>query len=704
MNLKNTKMSSKIAAAFLVLISLVVISGVAGYYGVSRLSESLEYVTGTVWDAADGAMEGSISTQAQMLVIDKVFSGFAEFDRVAEDIKANSDKAHKALLRMKNSGLLSDEISRQAVEAEQAYKKAADGVLEHFKVFHAIDNRLEDNFFEFQMLMTEAEEMGDGIFEKISKSPNDMISWNTGLDDAWTAADGAMMSQIYMLKAMYFYRHMLGFVDLEGSKAAIMESNEILEEEIQRVITDRTFRKTTVTKGLYEGQSFSSALTQAMTIHKTDFDESIEAFESYHNARIEYENVSILMLAVLGESQALGNNAVGSEMGNISSVITISNSMMLVVVIVAVITAMLMGFFILRSVKNQLGGDPSELMIISGELAKGHLDMKLDKDAVGVYASIQQTVHKLTEIISGIKSGAGEVSVASEQVSQGNANLSQRTQEQASSLEEVASSMEEMTGTVNQNSENAQHANQLAIAAREQADLGGKVVGEAVTAMSEINESSKHIADIIGVIDEIAFQTNLLALNAAVEAARAGEQGRGFAVVASEVRNLAGRSATAAKEIKGLIQNSVTKIENGSRLVSESGGALSEIVDSVKKVSDIVAEIAAASKEQSDGINQVNKALLQMDDMTQQNASLVEEAAAASEAMGAQAQELEALVSFFKLSESDYVKFSDTHDNQQTTPKTIVPELSKLESKEPVNKVSLSHKSDKNDDGEWQDF
>ena len=327
--------------------------------------------------------------------------------------------------------------------------------------------------------------------------------------------------------------------------------------------------------------------------------------------------------------------------------------------------------------------------------------MKLDKDAGGVYGSIGQTVQKLLEIISGIKLGANEVSVASEQVSQGNANLSQRTQEQASSLEEVASSMEEMTGTVNHNAENAQHANQLAIAAREQADLGGQVVGEAVTAMSEINDASKQIADIIGVIDEIAFQTNLLALNAAVEAARAGEQGRGFAVVASEVRNLAGRSSTAAKEIKGLIQNSVDKVENGSRLVSESGGALSEIVDSVKKVSDIVAEIAAASKEQSDGINQVNKALLQMDEMTQQNASLVEEAAAASEAMGAQAQELDALVSFFKLNESDYVKHTGVaHVAKQTASHTAVPKLSKMEAGEPAKKVSLSHKND----DEWQDF
>ena len=207
-----------------------------------------------------------------------------------------------------------------------------------------------------------------------------------------------------------------------------------------------------------------------------------------------------------------------------------------------------------------------------------------------------------------------------DEISAGNANLSQRTEEQSSSLEETASSMEEMTTTVKQNADNAAQANQLALAARDQAEKGGTVVSQAVSAMAGINEASKKIADIIGVIDDIAFQTNLLALNAAVEAARAGEQGRGFAVVASEVRSLAGRSATAAKEIKELIQDSVRKVEDGSVLVTQSGQTLEKIVASVKKVSDIVAEIAAASREQSSGIEQVNRAVMQMDELTQQNA------------------------------------------------------------------------------------
>jgi methyl-accepting chemotaxis protein len=266
--------------------------------------------------------------------------------------------------------------------------------------------------------------------------------------------------------------------------------------------------------------------------------------------------------------------------------------------------------------------------------------------------SVNQLADNMAEMVANVKSALNEVNRGADEISQGNANLSQRTEQQSSSLEETASSMEEMTSTVKQNADNAGQANQLAVAARDQAEKGGAVVAKAVKAMGGINEASRKIADIIGVIDEIAFQTNLLALNAAVEAARAGEQGRGFAVVASEVRSLAGRSATAAKEIKDLIQDSVKKVEDGSVLVTQSGQTLEQIVSSVKKVSDIVAEIAAASREQSTGIEQVNRAVMQMDELTQQNAALVEEATAASKGMAERARDLNAMMARYTVGET----------------------------------------------------
>jgi methyl-accepting chemotaxis protein len=279
----------------------------------------------------------------------------------------------------------------------------------------------------------------------------------------------------------------------------------------------------------------------------------------------------------------------------------------------------------------------------------GNLKLRVSvDDKAGIFKALGIAVNDLIanmmEVVKGLQMTSREVQTGAEEISRGNADLSRRTEQQASSLEETASSMEEMTASVKNNADNAAQANQLASAAREQAERGGLVVGSAVAAMSEINSASKKIADIIGVIDEIAFQTNLLALNAAVEAARAGEQGRGFAVVASEVRNLASRSAQAAKEIKALIQDSVGKVTEGTKLVDESGRVLGEIVMGVKKVTDVVAEIAASSREQASGIDQVNKAMTAMDATTQQNSALVEQASAAAQALTEQATNLSHLV------------------------------------------------------------
>ncbi len=325
----------------------------------------------------------------------------------------------------------------------------------------------------------------------------------------------------------------------------------------------------------------------------------------------------------------------------------LQNVLIWTAIALGVAIAGVIGFMLISAIIRQL----NEAIRIANAIAKGDLTNEIEvtsNDEIGrMLAAMKAMSESLVELVVTVMGASASVAAGSAQIAAGNANLSQRTEEQASSLEETASSMEEFTSTVKQNADSAGQANQLALAARQQAEKGGSVVSSAVQAMDEINNASKRIADIIGVIDEIAFQTNLLALNAAVEAARAGEQGRGFAVVATEVRNLAGRSATAAKEIKELIQDSVEKVEDGSALVTQSGQTLEEIVGAVKKVTDIVAEIAAASEEQSAGIEQVNKAVMQLDDMTQQNAALVEEASAASEAMSEQAVELKKLMERF---------------------------------------------------------
>jgi methyl-accepting chemotaxis protein len=313
-----------------------------------------------------------------------------------------------------------------------------------------------------------------------------------------------------------------------------------------------------------------------------------------------------------------------------------------------------------RSINELIGGvstTVAETMQVVQRAVEGDLTsrVKIDDKSGHFKAlalSVNSMIQSMMEVVTGLAETSHEVQLGAEEISRGNLDLSSRTEEQASSLEETASSLEQMTSIVKNNADNAAQANQLAEAAREQAERGSRVVGSAVAAMSEINAASKRIADIIGVIDEIAFQTNLLALNAAVEAARAGEQGRGFAVVASEVRNLASRSAAAAKEIKALIHDSVGKVNEGTKLVDESGKVLGEILTRVKKVTDVMAQIASSSREQASGIEQVNKAVTSMDTMTQQNAGLVEEASAAAQALSAQATRLTKLIAQYRRFES----------------------------------------------------
>jgi methyl-accepting chemotaxis protein len=355
----------------------------------------------------------------------------------------------------------------------------------------------------------------------------------------------------------------------------------------------------------------------------------------------------------------------------------------------------------INSLMNAVVAPIQEGKRVMSALAEGDLTQTMDGDFQGEFAelrdAINSSISNLLNMVNDIIKASGSISSGATEIAQGNQDLSQRTEEQASSLEETASSMEEMTSTVKQNADNARQANQLASAASEQATSGGEVVGKAISAMAEINNSSKKIADIIGVIDEIAFQTNLLALNAAVEAARAGEQGRGFAVVAGEVRNLAQRSAGAAKEIKALINDSVEKVDEGSKLVDESGKTLGEIVEAVKKVTDIIAEIAAASQEQSTGIEEVNKAVMQMDEMTQQNAALVEEAASASESMEDQAKSMMDLMTFFKIGEESSTGFARAPESR-SRPK---PAATRATRSAPAARRPSPAASE---DDEWEEF
>src|SRR3989338_3229053 len=367
-----------------------------------------------------------------------------------------------------------------------------------------------------------------------------------------------------------------------------------------------------------------------------------------------------VVLEMLSQQKQRQNTSLTESIGKIES--DAKQTLYSLVAAVAAIAAGLMVFS--WYVGSVLQRRVSEAQVIAARVRDGDLTGEVIDNVNDEFSPLLQALSdmqtSLTQVVSQVRQGSDSVATASAEISAGNSDLSARTENQASALEETAASMEELNSTVRQNAENARQANQLAQNASNVASQGGEVVADVVRTMKDINDSSRKISDIIGVIDGIAFQTNILALNAAVEAARAGEQGRGFAVVAGEVRNLAQRSAEAAKEIKGLIGASVDRVEAGSRLVADAGQTMSEIVGSVQRVSDIIGEITAASGEQSDGIGQVNTAVNQLDQMTQQNAALVEESAAAAESLKDQATRLAQVVSVFRIDGGSTAAFTPT--------------------------------------------
>jgi methyl-accepting chemotaxis protein len=359
--------------------------------------------------------------------------------------------------------------------------------------------------------------------------------------------------------------------------------------------------------------------------------------------------------------------------------------------VIALAIGAVLAWVISRSITVPL----QQAVTIARRVADGELDVRttgvIGRDEItDLLQALQAMSGNLSRIVGQVRSGTETIAVASREIASGNADLSSRTESQASSLEQTASSMEQLTETVRQNADNAQQANQMVTSASGVALRGGAVVGQVVSTMSAITDSAHKIVDIIGVIDGIAFQTNILALNAAVEAARAGEQGRGFAVVASEVRSLAQRSAAAAKEIKGLIGDSVDKVEAGTRLADEAGRTMQEIVSSVQHVANIMAEITAASQEQSAGIAEVNQAISQMDEMTQQNSALVEQASAAAESLQQQAVLLTQAVALFKL-EQDGQEHAAKVATQKGLPKPVRPQLTSVRKATPAS-------------NEWQEF
>ncbi len=480
----------------------------------------------------------------------------------------------------------------------------------------------------------------------------DTVGWNTHTYEVLADADQILLSMVNIETGMR------GFVAsgddkfLEPFKAGQTEFG-VHFDKVKALTADNPAQQARLDKLMGNHKDFMGvanamlALRQEVTAGRAPIEQLLTEFragkdkaamDAFRGGIAEFAKAESDLLVVRSEALA--------------SIASLTNYTLILGGIVLCALTGLLGFGLTRNLFRQLGGEPLLAVQVADQVARGDLSEAVavsQGDTSSVLANLARMQSNLANVVANVRTNSESVATASAQISQGNSDLSQRTEEQASALEETAATMEQLGSTVRSNAESARQANQMAQGAAVVATQGGKVVGKVVETMQGINDSSRKIGDIIGVIDGIAFQTNILALNAAVEAARAGDHGRGFAVVAGEVRTLAQRSAEAAREIKALIGHSVEQVEQGATLVDDAGKSMNEIIEAIQKVAHIVGEISSANAEQSSGVKQVGDAVSQMDQVTQQNAALVEESAAAAESLKHQAQQLVQAVAVFKL-------------------------------------------------------
>ncbi|MBA5639868.1 MCP four helix bundle domain-containing protein [Duganella sp. LX20W] len=506
-----------------------------------------------------------------------------------------------------------------------------------------IGNRLAIGFGLILVLLMSLSAVGISRFASIGRDTGTMIDQDWVKADAVVTINSTMRANARRTMELVLLTDQakidFTFAKIESNKKIIVEAIETLEKLIRRDDARQALRDFKEKRAAYVA-SFTKVGNlvkegQHEEARQIALDETLPALD----------DTQAPLDKLLSIQKELVNQAGAATKASIRS----GQTMMVVISVLAVIIGSGFARWITRSITRPLDSAVQLANAVAGGDLRSRIDVRSKDETGQLLLALKNMNENLVSIVGNVRAGTETITGAATQIAAGNLDLSARTEQQASSLEETASSMEELTSTVQQNADNARQANGLAQMASDVAGKGGQVISQVVAMMDAINSSSRKIADIIGVIDGIAFQTNILALNAAVEAARAGEQGRGFAVVASEVRNLAQRSAAAAKEIKSLIEDSVDQVNAGSGLVNEAGATMEEIVTSIQRVTDIMSEITAASAEQSSGIAQINQAVVEMDNVTQSNAALVEEASAAAQALQDQAVSLSQVVSVFKL-------------------------------------------------------
>lgn len=635
------KISTKLMAGYLLLVVMIAICSVAGFTGVKRLSDLVAVIVGPAWNTADGAMEGSIGIESQMLGLERILAnGHNQQENAYAQSLMDEGLAmeNEALGRLIVAGLVSDEELSALKLHREKFAAAKNTLLKEYAAFAEANHNFNLHVDEFQALMTATEELGDGQVEMLTESPDRAISWNGGLEERWTAGDGAMESQIEMLETKYLYEKMLG-ENNPDIKASIDNAQQKLNIKILDIVNLRIFKKSMVNiEGSYNGMTYSDALKLAVKEHELLMGEAFSTWQAMVVTRKKYLSSSNELLDFVEKLEVVGDSKVESQADVINMTRRTSYGLIIFCFAMGLVIAMAVVFFVVRVIILWIQTTQHTL----DDLALGRLSNNLDMVS-GSGTDLDHMNDALVGVVNSFMNALGKISSHSQvvndvtrQMAEAALDINRGANDQAASVEETSASIEQMSATVSQNSKNANDTNIMAANASASADAGGKALQATIAAMHKIAQK-------ISVIDEIAYQTNLLALNASIEASRAGDEGRGFAVVAAEVRKLAERSKQVAAEVSQLSSESV--------LVAESAGSLFEqILPNILRTAELIQEISSASTEQSSGLNEITIAMTQLDKVARQNAVASEQLSAMSQDMQKIVEDLQDSVRFFTIS------------------------------------------------------
>ncbi len=628
------RISTKLKAGYLAITSMVVVCSLAGYFGFQRLTSILEFVTGPAWNTADGAMEGSMGIEYQMIAIERLLAGDTrKTDELLREGRAMEDEA---LGRMTEGGLLGADEIHNVKQQRESFRRASDDLLQKLAAFNEANALLGKQFDDFQIMLTQAEDLGDSMVESLEKSPDQAISWNGGLSQKWDAGDGAMESQIFFLQAKYLYEKLRSPTP-GNAKAELAVTLADLDVTMKRIEVLPVFRNTKLLDGHFTGATFSTAFSARNELIAS-FSDATTRWDTLRSATEIYSESANKLLDVIEVMEQVGDSKVESQDEVIEATSQLSLSLIGISLLLGVAVAAVVILSVVRVIVEWIANNDRTL----AQLASGDLSVQVsavrggEEDLVHMNDAIRQLINSFSDVIGSIDRNATLASELSENLNSAAENIVRNAHDQASSVEETSASVEQIGVSVGQNSQNAQQTKSMASSTAGSAQDGDAAVQETVQAM-------RKIADKLQVINDIAYQTNLLALNAEIEASRAGEHGRGFAVVATEVRKLAEMSKQSASEVSELVGHSVSVAER-------AGLQLKKILPNIAQTAALVQDITAASEEQASGLNEIARAMSLLDYAAQRNAQESSNLTAMSQDMTRLVQELQDSVRFFLFS------------------------------------------------------